>query len=80
MAPNLRLRNVLETMVDLTLKRFIEAFKSTCRKSSAADLYRQFTPMSKLPEESTYDFTIGCLEMEHRSLLLQKQYNEITQP
>ena len=72
MAPNLRLRNVLETMTDLTLTRLMRFLQAYFEESNAPDLRGQFTSMSQLSEESNYQFVIRCLEMRQKVIIASK--------
>ena len=78
MAPNLRLRNVLETMTDLTLARLMSFLEAHFEEGSAPDLCGRLTSMSQLSEESTYQFIIRCLEMRQKVIIASKQSDEIT--
>ena len=78
MAPNLRLRNVLETMTNLTLTRLMRFLLAHFEEGNAPDLCRQLTLMSQLSEETTYQFVIHSLEMRQRVIIASKQSDEIT--
>ena len=78
MAPNLRLRNVLETMTDLTLARLMNFLQAHFEDGNAPDLCGRLTSMSQLSEESTYQFVIRCLEMRQKVVIASKQSDEIT--
>ena len=75
MAPNLRLRNVLETMTDLTLARLMWLLQTHFEEGNAPDL--QLTSLSQLSEESTYQFVIRCLEMRQKAIIASKQSDKI---
>ena len=78
MAPNLRLRNVLETMTDLTLSRLMKLLQAHFEEGNAPELCGQLTLMCQLSEESTYQFVIRCLEMRQKVIIASEQSDEIT--
>ena len=77
MAPNLRLRNVLETMADLTLERLNRFLQAHFEEGNAPDLCSQLTSMTQLSEESVYQFVIRCLEMRQKVIVASKQADDI---
>ena len=78
MAPNLRLRNVLETMPDFTLKRLTRFLQAHFEEGNAPDLCSQLTSMSQNSEESSYQFVTRCLEMRQKVMVASKQSDNIT--
>ena len=58
MTPNLRLRNVLESMLDLTLERLIGFLQTHFEEGSVPNLCSQLTSTSQFSDESTYQFAV----------------------
>ena len=78
MTTNLQLKNLLETMTDLTLARSMSFLQAYFEQGNAPDLCRKPPSMSQLSEESTYQFIIRCLEMKQKVYIVSKQSDEIT--
>ena len=78
MAPNLRLRNVLENMTGLTLTRLMRFLQALFEEGNAPDLCLQLTSMFQLSEESTCQFVIRCWEMREEVVIASKQSDEVT--
>ena len=58
MAPNMLLRNSPETDTDVTLARLMRNLQAHFEERNATNLYGQLTSISKLSQESTYQFVI----------------------
>ena len=53
------LRNSPETGTDVTLARLMRNLRAHFEERNAPDLYGQLTSISKLSQESTYQFVIS---------------------
>ena len=78
MSPNLRLRNVLETMEGLTLDTLLRFLQAHFEEGNAPDLCSQLTSMAQLSDETAYHFVIRCLEMRQKVIVASKQSDDIT--
>ena len=78
MPPNLRLRNVLETMEGLTLDTLLRFLQAHFEEGNAPDLCSQLTSMARLSDEMAYHFVICCLEMRQKVIVASKQSDDIT--
>ena len=75
MSPNLRLRNVLETMKVSTLDTLLRFLQVQV----LPDLRSQLTSMAQLFDETAYYFVIRCLEMRQKvTVACKKQSDDIT--
>ena len=57
MIPNLTLRNVLESMPNLSLNQLLQYLEAQFDLRNASDLCSKLTSMSQLPEESEYSMS-----------------------
>ena len=57
MIPNLTLRDVLESMPNLSLKQLLQYLEAQFELRNASDLCSKLTSMSQLPEESEYSMS-----------------------
>ena len=79
MSPNLRLRNVLETMKVSTLDILLRFLQVHFEEGNAPDLRSQLTSMAQLSDETAYHFVIRCLEMRQKvTIACKKQSDDIT--
>ena len=57
MIPSLTLRNVLESMPNLSLNQLLQYLEAQSDLRNASDLCSKLTSMSQLPEESEYSMS-----------------------
>ena len=72
MPPNLRLRNVLESMECLTLDTLLRFLQTHFEEGNAPDLCSQLTSVAQLYDETAYHFAIRCLEMRQKVIVASK--------
>ena len=77
-SPNLRLRNVLETMEDLTLDTLLRFLQAHFEEGNVPDLSSQLTSMAQLSDETACHFVIHCLEIRQKVIVASKQSDNIT--
>ena len=69
-SPNLRLRNLLEMVEDLTLDTLLRFLQ--------AHLEEEMLQMALLSDKTAYHFVICCLEMRHKVIVASNQSDDIT--
>ena len=77
MPPNLRLRNVLESMECLNLDTLLRFLQAHFEEGNAPDLCSQLTSVAQLSDETAYHFAIRCLEMRQKVIVASKQSYDI---
>lgn len=76
MSPSLTLRNVLETMPDLSLPRLYQFLEAHYDERNATELCSKLTSLAQHPDETPYLFVMRCIEIRQK-LLLASQKSDI---
>ena len=69
MIPSLTLRNVLETISNLSLAQLQKYLQSHYGEQNATDLANNLTSMVQFPSESSYAFVRRCIEMKQKLIM-----------
>ena len=69
MVPSLTLRNVLESMLNLSLNQLLQYLEAHFDEQNATDLFSKVTSMVRLPEESDYQYVMRCVEIRQKVIL-----------
>ena len=69
MVPSLTLRNVLESMLNLSLNQLLQYLEAHFDEQNATDLFSKVTSMVRLPEESEYQHVMRCVEIRQKVIL-----------
>ena len=69
MTPNLTLRNVLESLKDLTIQRLYQFLEAHYDEKNASELCSKLSSLVQLPEESPYLFVMRCIEVRQKLLI-----------
>ena len=69
MVPSLTLRNVLESMLNLSLNQLLQYLEAHFDEQNATDLFSKVTSMVRLPEESEYQYVMRCVEIRQKVIL-----------
>ena len=69
MVPSLTLRNVLESMLNLSLNQLLQYLEAHFDEQNATDLFSKVTSMVRLPEESEYQHVMRCVEIRQNVIL-----------
>ena len=69
MVPSLTLRNVLESMPNLSLNQLLQYLEAHFDEQNATDLFSKVTSMVRLPEESEYQYVMRCVEIRQNVIL-----------
>ena len=77
MIPSLTLRNVLETISNLSLAQLQRYLQSHYGEQNATDLANNLTSMVQFPRESSYAFVMRCIEMRQK-LIMSSDKADIT--
>lgn len=73
MVPSLTLRNVLETIPDLSLPRLETFLQSHFDEKNATELYSQLTSLVQLSDETCYSFIMRCIELRNKVLIASEK-------
>ena len=69
MVPSLTLRNVLESMLNLSLNQLLQYLEAHFDEQNATDLFSKVTSMVRLQEESEYQYVMSCVEIRQKVIL-----------
>ena len=69
MVPSLTLRNVLESMLNLSLNQLLQYLEAHFDEQNATDLFSKVTSMVRLQEESEYQYVMRCVEIRQKVIL-----------
>ena len=69
MIPSLTLRNILETISNLSLAQLQKYLQSHYGEQNATDLANNLTSMVQFPSESSYAFVMRCIEMRQKLIM-----------
>ena len=69
MIPSLTLRNVLETISNISLGQLQKYLQSHDGEHNATDQANNLTSMVQFPSESSYAFIMRCIEMRQKLIM-----------
>ena len=69
MIPSLTLRNVLESMLNLSLNQLLQYLETHFDERNATDLCSKLTSMVHLLEKSEYQYVMRCIEIRQKVIL-----------